>query len=558
MPFTMFDTHLETLRRALAAVESRVYWSPYPDDPSTLAQDALEEGKQAFHGCREASFYLDQPGLIDRVGFETSPFGLPLDIQYPRCSADALIQDAQSGISAWTKAGPDTRCGVCLEALHRLSLQAVELAHAVSHTTGQAFSVAFRDSVAHALDRGLEAVATSYRAMKQVSSSAVWSRPGEASAPEVFEKTFVVVPRGVALVLANAVAPTWTTYPALFSSLATGNPVIIKPHPHAVLPLALTVATLRQVLKEAGFDPGLVSLLVDRPDEPVAGLLATNPEIRIIDYAGTRAFAGWLERNALQAALFLQTGGVNCVVVDSTDDYSGLLRNLALSLSLGGGHRANMPRLVLYPREGVAIPDGRVDGPQFVRDLVTAVGQLAALPERAAGILGTHSLVEGEEALGGMLDDVEVLREMSFIAHPHWPGARMCTPLLVATSHLDRILPTLCETALPVAALSDVATVSEALAMAGRVMRQWGGFTLSLHSTKDHVQEMAQDIAFRTGTLLAINETGDLPTSASAAYSDLQGSGINPASNCAMIDGAYIHRRFYIAETRHRQGPLPS
>ena len=44
--------------------------------------------------------------------------------------------------------------------------------------------------------------------------------------------------------------PTWNAYPGIFASLATGNPVVVKPHPQAVLPLAITVEVAREVLAE--------------------------------------------------------------------------------------------------------------------------------------------------------------------------------------------------------------------------------------------------------------------------------------------------------------------
>ena len=47
----------------------------------------------------------------------------------------------------------------------------------------------------------------------------------------------------------------------MFASLATGNAVIVKPHPNAILPLAITVAIAREVLAEAGFDPNVVTLV---------------------------------------------------------------------------------------------------------------------------------------------------------------------------------------------------------------------------------------------------------------------------------------------------------
>ena len=64
-----------------------------------------------------------------------------------------------------------------------------------------------------------------------------------------------MIPRGIALVVACTTFPTWNSYPGLFASLVSGNPVVVKPHPRAVLPLAITVSITQSVLADYGFDP---------------------------------------------------------------------------------------------------------------------------------------------------------------------------------------------------------------------------------------------------------------------------------------------------------------
>jgi acyl-CoA reductase-like NAD-dependent aldehyde dehydrogenase len=83
--------------------------------------------------------------------------------------------------------------------------------------------------------------------------------------PIRLEKTFTAVPRGVALVIGCNTFPTWNSWPGLFASLACGNPVVVKPHPRAVLPLAMTVQVCQQVLAEAGYDANLVLLAAEDP-----------------------------------------------------------------------------------------------------------------------------------------------------------------------------------------------------------------------------------------------------------------------------------------------------
>ncbi len=86
--------------------------------------------------------------------------------------------------------------------------------------------------------------------MTSVPGAVRWEKPQGKHDPLVLDKTFRIVPRGVALVIGCSTFPTWNTYPGLFASLVTGNPVIVKPHPSAILPLAITVRIGRQVLAE--------------------------------------------------------------------------------------------------------------------------------------------------------------------------------------------------------------------------------------------------------------------------------------------------------------------
>lgn len=107
------------------------------------------------------------------------------------------------------------------------------MAQAVTHTSGQAPMMAFQAGGPHAQDRGLEAVTYAWQAMKAVPPLARWEKPQGKHDPLVLEKRYHIVPRGVALVVACSTFPTWNTYPGLFASLVTGNPVVVKAHPGA-------------------------------------------------------------------------------------------------------------------------------------------------------------------------------------------------------------------------------------------------------------------------------------------------------------------------------------
>ena len=113
-------------------------------------------------------------------------------------------------MKAWREAGPRPVV-VGLEILDRLHGRVFELANAVQHTSGQAFVMAFQAGGAHALDRALEAIAYAWTDDAYAGDRRV-EKPGRGG-PLRMEKTFTVVPRGVALVIGCNTFPTWNSWP---------------------------------------------------------------------------------------------------------------------------------------------------------------------------------------------------------------------------------------------------------------------------------------------------------------------------------------------------------
>lgn len=550
MPHPLFAKHQDLLASAVHAIQSRGYWSPYAESPRQYGDGAMEAGREAFEAYRDAQFYLDQPGVVGRGGGEESPYGFALNVSYPKCSADALVAAGKAAMPAWIKAGPDTRAGVCAEILARLNANSIELAHAVMHTTGQPFAAAFQSGGPQAQERGLEAVAAAWREMKAVPYRATWEKPQGANPPLRLEKRYSVVPRGVALNIACATSPIWNSYPGLFASLVTGNAVVVKPHPAAILPLAITVAAARHTLKEAGFDANLVSLLVDTAAAPATRDIALKPEVRLIDYTGSADFGRWLEDNARQARVFAEKTALNCVVVDSTDNYIGLLKNLTFALSLNAGQLCATPRVVLIARDGLRTSDGVVPVEQFGRDLANAIGKLLEEPLRAVEILGAIQSPATLERLDAASELGDVLRESVALSHPHWPGARIRTPLLVK-ARLDDTRAWMEERFGPISFVVETGTTTESLAVAERVAREHGAINLTVHSLNRPLLELAEEAAARVGVALAINPVGAAVVTHSAAFSDYHGTGANPAATASLIDAAFISSRYCVAQVTH-------
>ncbi|MFD9866427.1 phenylacetic acid degradation protein PaaN [Streptomyces niveus] len=563
-PQQLNEKHRPTLDRALDAIRTRAYWSPHPEHPKAYGESAPADGLAAFKALHGTRFDLDQPGTDGWTGGERSPYGPELGVEYPHADIDVLLPAMRAGMGAWRAAGPETRALVSLEILARISARTHEFAHAVMHTSGQAFMMAFQAGGPHAQDRGLEAVAYAYQEQTRTPAEADWSKPQGKRDPLELRKSFAAAPRGVSLLIGCNTFPTWNGYPGLFASLATGNPVLVKPHPRAVLPLALTVRVAREVLAESGFDPNLVALAAERPGEGIAKTLAVRPEVRIIDYTGSTAFGDWLETNARQAQVYTEKAGVNTVLVDSTDDYKGMLANLAFSLSLYSGQMCTTPQNLLIPRDGITTDAGPKSYDEVVADLAASVSGLLGDDARANGLLGALVNPDVKARLDAAADLGDVALASREIANPDFPDAVVRTPAIVksdgsrkqwdaAEGGYGSEAPYLAECFGPVSFAVAVDSTEEALELLRLTVRDKGAMTVGAYTTSQETERAVEDVCLEELAQLSLNLTGGVYVNQTAAFSDFHGSGGNPAANAALCDAAFVANRFRTVEVR-RQG----
>ncbi|MEV0458373.1 phenylacetic acid degradation protein PaaN [Catellatospora methionotrophica] len=537
----LFTTHEELLSSALRAITERGYWSAYPESPSpkVYGETAAADGKAAFNALLGEDFPLDQPA-DEWVAPEQSPFGIPLGVRYPRTSPDALLAAARTALPSWRDAGPQQRAGVCLEILARLHKRVFELANAVHATTGQAFVMAFQAGGPHALDRALEAVAYGYAEQTRQVGSVVWTKKADTLA-----KTYHLVPRGIGLVIGCNTFPTWNSWPGLFASLITGNPVLVKPHPGAVLPLAITVQVAREVLAEAGLDPNTVQLAVDTREAPIAKDLALRPEIRLIDFTGSTAFGDWLEQHARQAQVYTEKAGVNTVVVDSTADFAGMCRNLGFSLTLYSGQMCTTPQNLLIPASGIETEAGHKSFDEVVDGIAGAVRAITADPAKAVeftGAIVNGDVVERIEAARKLGD---VVLDSAELAHPAYAGAVVRTPMIVKVT--DGYAA---ECFGPVTFAIPTESTRQSIDIFRETVGQMGAITAAVYSTDESVLDAVEQAAMEVGVHLSANLTGGIFVNQSAAFSDFHASGANPAANAALTDGAFVASRFRIIQSR--------
>jgi len=551
------ERHAELLAAAIEAVETRRNWSPFRDSPSGKfhAPGKAEEGKAAFEAQLGKPFELDQPGIAERSGQEVSPFTRKhLGIDYPVSEPTELILATTAAMARWRKVDPEVRVALCLEMVLRLYDRNFEMAHSVMHVAGQSYTQAFSGSGPNSLDRGIEALAYAAKAMRAVTPTARWDRTfGKEDVS--LDKTYTLVPRGIGLVICCASFPTWNAYPAMFASLATGNPVIVKPHPIAILPMAIAVRECRKVLADYGCDPNLVTLAVDTLDAPVAQRYIDDPAVQIVDFTGSPRYGGHLERTVTGKQLFTETAGINSVVLESCEDLMETATAIARATCLFSAQMCTSPQNIYVSAAGIHTASGHKSFDDVASALVAAIDRIANDPLIAAGIMGAVQAEQSCDIIHHLADcaaeadGARILRQALPYIHPDYPQARTMTPLVVslpsgnaalyAQEHFGPVLF--------IIAVRDGATaVDEACFLA----REHGAISSYLYSTDEAFIDAALDNYTRSGMNLSVNLHGGMWANFAAAYSDYHVTGLNPAGNACLTDLAFVANRFRIVQHR--------
>ncbi len=158
----------------------------------------------------------------------------------------------------------------------------------------------------------------------------------------------------------------------MFADLATGNAVVVKPHPAAILPLAITVKIAREVLAEAGFDPNVVTLVAH----------AAGRRRRADTRAEPRGEADRFHRQRRERQLARSQcaagAGLHREVRRQPDrprldaDFKGVARNVAFSLSLYTGQMCTAPQNIYVPQDGIDTADGHLSFDEVAAALAEA------------------------------------------------------------------------------------------------------------------------------------------------------------------------------------------
>ncbi len=243
----------------------------------------------------------------------------------------------------------EERADILIDALENIKNRFFDIAIATQHTTGQSFMMSFQASGPHANDRALEAVAQGYASISSYPNNVTWEKPmGKFNI--TLNKKFVAVPKGIGLVIGCSTFPVWNTLPGLFADLITGNATIVKPHPKAILPIAIAIAEMQKAFQNAGVDVNTVQLAADVSEHLITKELCENPSVKLIDYTGGSAFGNYVE--SLQGkTVFTEKAGVNSVIIDSAKNLDDVFSNLAFSVSLYSGQMCTAPQNFFIPEK---------------------------------------------------------------------------------------------------------------------------------------------------------------------------------------------------------------
>lgn len=541
---SLYEKHKNTLNQAAEALNNRTYYACFPEHPKAYAEEADAEGRNSYMARLGTHFdLLLQDDPEEWLGDEVSPYTQePLGIKYPAFSADTLIGRAKAAFPAWRKASPETRAGILMEALERFKARFFENAYATMHTTGQGYMMAFQASGPHAADRALEALVAGLHELKRFPDTADWVKPmGKFDIS--LKKTWKIVPKGIGLVIGCSTFPTWNSLPGLFATLITGNPALVKPHPGAVLPIALVVAEIQAVLKESGFDPSICQLAVDSFAAPNTKILAEHPDVKIIDYTGNAHFGNYLE--ALPGkTVFTEKTGVNSIIIDSAPNLKELIGNISFSLLLYSGQMCTAPQNIYVPAGGFESDEGHVSVDDFIAKLNEAILGLAHNPKAGPFVLGaiqnpaTAKRVEDAKNLGA-----KVVLESSTIENGMFKNARTATPLLMEVTLEQKDLYSQ-ELFGPIAFIVKVKDIDEALQIATELGQKAGAMSCGAYTTNPEVKEKIMDEMAMAGTPVSFNLGNGIYINQTAAFSDFHGTGANPAANASFTDSSFVANRF--------------
>lgn len=546
----LFEKHQQALNTAVKALGERTYFTPYPENPKAYAEDADAKAKAWISAAMNNDFKgLKQAGEIGWSGEEVSPFlQVGIGVKYPLFSVENLINNAQNAQKSWSKVDVNTRAGILIETLEKISARFFDIAYATMQTTGQAFMMSFQASGPHANDRALEAIAMGYQELTRYPEKVEWVKNFGKFDLKI-NKDFKPVSKGVGLVIGCSTFPIWNTVPGLYATLITGNACIVKPHPKAIFPIAIVMEEIQKVLAENGLDTNIVQLAADATSNPITKQLAENAAVKMVDFTGSSEFGNYVE--SLPKITFTEKAGVNSMILDSVNELQPVLANIAFSASLYSGQMCTAPQNIFVSKNGVQTANGVVSYEDVVKGIAAAITGLVDNPKAGPGTLGaiqteaTYSRTNEAKNLGGNL-----ILDSKSIKNEEFADARIATPVVIEVDKSDKNIYNR-ECFGPILFIVKTDSVADSLALCKELVLEKGALTCGAYTTNEDTKQNIANEMNDAFTPVTFNFTGAGFINSHAAFSDFHLTGGNPAGNASFTNSEFVTKRFVWVGNRY-------
>ena len=534
----LFTKHKTLINKAVEAIHQRIFYTPYPEHHKTYPQEQHQAANEWFEKVKGQKFLLEGVDALAWVGEEVSPFTQKaLGIEYPMVPTKNLIDQAKQAKRDWKKISVDTRAGFLAEVLDQMKAQYFHLAVATEHTAGQSFMMAFQASGPHSADRALEATALAWQELKRFPASTQWVKPMGKMAIEL-DKEFRPIGRGISLSIGCSTFPVWNSIPGMFANIMAGNPVIAKPHPGSVLPMAVLIQLIRKVAVSAGANPDIIQLAVDRSHALRTEELMNQEAIKLIDYTGSSSFGERVEKSG--KITFTEKSGVNSVLLSSVKDLDAVLQNLAFSAILYSGQMCTSPQNFFIPEDGIKEGEKLIGFEEFTQRfkqaLEGAVNNPKIGPGTLAAIQSEATLDRVENQLGSA---IELGDEVAQVVQER----RFAVPTINVLKADDEAYQE--ELFGPIVNLIQVKNSEEGLHTIRDLIENKGCITTAVYTQDEAFKTLVKDELEEVGAGVSFNLTGYIWVNQASAFSDFHVSGGNPAGNASFVNPEFVVKRFF-------------
>jgi phenylacetic acid degradation protein paaN len=299
-------------------------------------------------------------------------------------------------------------------------------------------------------------------------------------------------------------------------------------------------------------DPNIVQLAVDTASKPLALDLVHHPAIGIVDYTGGPGFGAIVERTASEhrKVVFTEKAGVNCVILDSTEDLDKAMENLAFSLTLYSGQMCTAPQNIFIAKDGMLVGGEHVSVDTVATKLREKIDALVFNEKAGPGTLGAvQNPLTAARVADAVALEFDVIRLSEPVAQPGFDGSRSMSPLVLKTDSTRSDVYTK-EWFGPISFVIVTDSFDESLRQVADSARQHGALSSLVYTTDPEHMQRAEDVIVSAGAPVAFNFNSFVWVNQSAAFSDFHGTGCTPAGNATFADWQFVTNRYNVVGVR--------